>query len=132
MAAAPGCCRRRRWGRRTSRPRVRAASPADLSRAGSGDPADAGDPDDAGERFQPATLRGGALDDTDATYFSAAGLGVEQLQINLNGRGAEQVTVDLTGAGFGGAHDADGAIVAAAIEAAIRDHNTQAVYQAVV
>lgn len=87
------------------------------------------DPDASGEQYQNATLRGGQLDDTDATYFSAALGPSETLMININGRGAESIFVDLTGASLAGTHNADGDAVALAINNSIHAHNTLDVFQ---
>ena len=91
---------------------------------------DAGDPENASEQYQGATLTGGEVDSTVATYFSA-GISVPMsLTLNINGLGAEQITLDPTALSLAGDHDADGVVVGNAIRDAVRALSLDAPHQA--
>jgi phage tail sheath protein FI len=91
---------------------------------------DAANPDEAVEQYQVATLTGGELDSSNATYFSVGISGEMGLTLNINGLGAEQITLDATALTLSGAHDADGGVVATAIGNAVRALSLDAPHQA--
>jgi len=91
---------------------------------------DAADPTHASEQYQAATLTGGELDSTDATYFSAGISGEMSLTLNINGLGTEQITLIATDLALTGAHDTDGVLVATAIRDAVRALSLDAPHQA--
>jgi hypothetical protein len=86
----------------------------------------AADPEDAGEQYQAATLTGAQLP-TAANHFTTGVTAPMTLTLNINNMGADQVTV--TPAGLTADNAADGAVVAQAIQAAVRALGTASGYQ---
>jgi len=80
------------------------------------------------EQYQQATLTGGELDSSDATYFSAAITGAMNLTVNINSLGAELISIDPSG-DFTGAHGTDGNAVASAIQTTVQNLGTLGAYQ---
>lgn len=89
---------------------------------------DNADPDET-PLYQAATLTGGELDSTLASYFSAAFTTPRSLTLELNGLGAKQITLNPTDLGLTGAHNADGQAIAAAIVVAVQALSTADAYQ---
>ena len=85
----------------------------------------------AESNYQGATLRGGELDDSVATYFSsaaAAATGFWTMTLNINGLGAQQISIDPSTLGLAGDHNPDAAIIEAAITNAVHSLGTGADY----
>lgn len=81
----------------------------------------------ASEQYQGATFTGGELPDS-ADYFTNHINGPLSLSLNINGMGAEQIIINVSG-DLTGANAADGAVVAAAIQTAVRALGTADAYQ---
>lgn len=86
----------------------------------------------AASNYQGATVRGGELDDNNATYFSdaaTAASGFWTLTLNINRLGAQQISLDPTTLGLAGNHDSDAAIIENAITSAVQNLGPSTAYQ---
>ena len=89
---------------------------------------------DAASNYQDATVRGGALTGEAATFFNdaaAAATGFWTLSLNINGLGTQQISLDpaALATSFTDDLDADGAVVANAVTAAVQALGTSSDYQ---